>query len=224
MAEAGSVVAGRWAGRNRPEDEGARIEDGRGAALSPAVGGYACVPRGRRGTRRPAVTRRPVASPGAVAGARQVVSPRPDARSCSEMGTLLARRKFFWRRVLVVMIIGGLGALAWNAAERLVSVADGRLTSSDLCSPGLGNGQVQMVALASAESPVAPAGDGGPPLELRGGDQGACSQVYVARPGDTLWAIATKFAHGGDPRALADSLEAQIGGVTLQPGERLAVP
>ena len=48
--------------------------------------------------------------------------------------------------------------------------------------------------------------------------------VYVARPGDTIWAIAVRFSGGGDPRPLADALEAQIGGGVLQPGEQLTVP
>jgi hypothetical protein len=46
----------------------------------------------------------------------------------------------------------------------------------------------------------------------------------VATPGDTVWSIAVRFAHGGDPRPLADRLEAEIGGGVLQPGQRLAVP
>jgi hypothetical protein len=52
----------------------------------------------------------------------------------------------------------------------------------------------------------------------------SCSQIYVARPGDTIWAVASKFGRGGDPRLLADQLEAEIGGGVLQPGQRLSVP
>jgi hypothetical protein len=43
-------------------------------------------------------------------------------------------------------------------------------------------------------------------------------------PGDTVWSIAVRFAHDGDPRPLADRLEAEMGGGVLQPGQRLAVP
>jgi hypothetical protein len=48
--------------------------------------------------------------------------------------------------------------------------------------------------------------------------------VYVARPGDTVWGIALRFAGGDDPRPLAYELEAQIGGGVLQPGDQLTVP
>jgi hypothetical protein len=50
------------------------------------------------------------------------------------------------------------------------------------------------------------------------------AQAYVAAPGDTVWSIAVRFAHGGDPRPLVDRLEAEIGGGVLQPGQRLVVP
>jgi hypothetical protein len=50
------------------------------------------------------------------------------------------------------------------------------------------------------------------------------AQVYVALPGDTVWSIAVRFAHGGDPRPLVEQLEAEINGGVLQPGQRLAVP
>ncbi len=50
------------------------------------------------------------------------------------------------------------------------------------------------------------------------------TRAYVAAPGDTVWSIAVRFAHGGDPRPLVERLEAEIGGGVLQPGQRLAVP
>jgi hypothetical protein len=49
-------------------------------------------------------------------------------------------------------------------------------------------------------------------------------RLYVARPGDTIWAIAEKFSGTGDPRPLMDKLEAEIGGGVLQPGQVLEVP
>jgi LysM domain len=90
------------------------------------------------------------------------------------------RKKFLWRRALVVVSIAGLGALAWD----------------------LGTHVVAMAADSSAARP----------------------HVYVSQPGDTLWSIAVRFAGGGDPRALVDQLESQIGGGALQPGERLYLP
>ena len=50
------------------------------------------------------------------------------------------------------------------------------------------------------------------------------TREYVAAPGDTVWSIAVRFAHGGDPRPLVERLEAEIDGSVLQPGQRLAVP
>jgi nucleoid-associated protein YgaU len=52
----------------------------------------------------------------------------------------------------------------------------------------------------------------------------SATHTYVARPGDTIWAIAVRFSTGGDPWPLVDRLEAQIGGGTLQPGQVLTVP
>lgn len=48
--------------------------------------------------------------------------------------------------------------------------------------------------------------------------------TYVVRPGDTLWSIASRFDHGGDPRALVRTLAAETGSQVVQPGEHLVVP
>lgn len=50
------------------------------------------------------------------------------------------------------------------------------------------------------------------------------SAVYVVRPGDTLWSIATRVDPQGDPRPLVARLSAQVGGDTVVPGERLVLP
>jgi hypothetical protein len=126
--------------------------------------------------------------------------------------------------MLVVLVIAGFGAMVWSATERLIAVASGQLSNGAPCAPDPAGGQTQMVALAAAESPGPPAKDGGAKLEFSGTNRDECSQVYVARPGDTIWAIATRFSGGADPRPLAANLEAEIGGGMLQPGQRLAVP
>jgi len=47
---------------------------------------------------------------------------------------------------------------------------------------------------------------------------------YVARPGDTLWSIASKLEPGGDPRPLVAELEQQLHGAELIPGDPLKLP
>jgi LysM domain len=50
-------------------------------------------------------------------------------------------------------------------------------------------------------------------------------RVYVVRPADTLWSIATSH-YGGDPRAAVWKLEERNGlrSTILRPGERLVLP
>src|SRR3989337_607359 len=49
---------------------------------------------------------------------------------------------------------------------------------------------------------------------------------YVVRPGETLWAMATRFAPGADPRVVVDAI-ASANGVepgALVPGQQLSIP
>jgi hypothetical protein len=82
------------------------------------------------------------------------------------------------------------------------------------------------LALSVAERLVASA-------STAGGSAASCTTLtlacpgahaYIAVPGDTVWSIAVRFAHGGDPRPLVERLEAEIDGGVLQPGQWLAVP
>jgi hypothetical protein len=64
---------------------------------------------------------------------------------------------------------------------------------------------------------------------LRGPDDGmepVAHRTYVVRDGDTLWSIATRVAHGGDPRPLVDAIEAEndVMAGALVPGMTLTVP
>ena len=56
------------------------------------------------------------------------------------------------------------------------------------------------------------------------GETVAPHAVYVVRPGDTVWSIATRLDPSGDPRVLEAKLEAQIGGDGVVPGEQLVLP
>ena len=48
--------------------------------------------------------------------------------------------------------------------------------------------------------------------------------VYVVRPGDTLWSIASRLDRGGDPRPMAEALAREVGSAVVVPGERIAIP
>lgn len=52
----------------------------------------------------------------------------------------------------------------------------------------------------------------------------ASGTVYVVRPGDTLWSIATRFDNGGNPRPLARALARETGSAVVVPGEHIAIP
>ncbi|HEX4864148.1 MAG TPA: LysM peptidoglycan-binding domain-containing protein [Acidimicrobiales bacterium] len=68
---------------------------------------------------------------------------------------------------------------------------------------------------------------GGGPLTATGalpGGQLAGSEVYVVRPGNTIWSIARSVDPNGDVRPLVDRISSQLGGTQLHPGERLTLP
>jgi hypothetical protein len=48
--------------------------------------------------------------------------------------------------------------------------------------------------------------------------------MYVVKPGDTLWSIATRLDPSGDPRPLVAQLTHQVRGGELLPGSRLDLP
>jgi Tfp pilus assembly protein FimV len=48
--------------------------------------------------------------------------------------------------------------------------------------------------------------------------------VYVARPGDTLWAIATRLDPAADPVQVVSTLDGELHGAQLRPGAVLTVP
>lgn len=48
--------------------------------------------------------------------------------------------------------------------------------------------------------------------------------VYVVQPGDTLWSIAERFDHGGNPRPLVEAIARETRSATVVPGERIDIP
>jgi hypothetical protein len=68
---------------------------------------------------------------------------------------------------------------------------------------------------------------GGGPLTATGAlpaGQLADDQVWVVRPGDTIWSIAEGIDPHGDVRPLVDRIVAELRGAQLFPGERLTIP
>jgi LysM domain len=71
------------------------------------------------------------------------------------------------------------------------------------------------------------AGTSGGPLTTTGAAAGvvpATARVWVVRPGDTLWSIATRLHPRGDVRPLVDRLAAEVGNTSLYPGEQIPIP
>ena len=133
-------------------------------------------------------------------GTRPQESSRRPVIALSEQGRGHLRAQhgpgvFFWRRLLVVGVLAGAVAAGWGAMDKLLASAVPSKASAIAC-----------------ESPAAPC------MPARH------AITYVARPGDTIWAIAVRFSGSKDPRPLEYHLEQEIGGGTLQPGQVLDVP
>ncbi len=62
-------------------------------------------------------------------------------------------------------------------------------------------------------------------LLTRASDGAGPAQVYVVKPGDTLWSIAAA-RYAGDPREGIWKLQRRndLAGTTISPGERLVLP
>ena len=52
----------------------------------------------------------------------------------------------------------------------------------------------------------------------------ASQQVYVVKPGDTLWSIAGRFAGNGNVSALEYRLYNEVGSTNIQPGQEIRIP
>lgn len=109
-----------------------------------------------------------------------------------------ADRSVGWRHTLLWL---ALAALAGLAIVGFVSA--GPTTGSALLPAAQGEGVVQP---ASAVDPA--------PVS---------AEVYVVKPGDTLWSIAAMVAPGADLRPVVDELAGRAGGASLQVGQIIAV-
>jgi hypothetical protein len=92
---------------------------------------------------------------------------------------------------------------------------------------GLLIGLALFVMVATLAVQAALGRTGGGPLTATGAlpaGQLADDQVWVVRPGDTVWSIAEAVDPHGDVRPLVDRITAELRGAQLYPGERLAIP
>ncbi len=49
-------------------------------------------------------------------------------------------------------------------------------------------------------------------------------QLYVVRPGDTLWSIVAARDPGRDPRPVVQEIAARLHGAVIYPGEQIRIP
>jgi nucleoid-associated protein YgaU len=106
------------------------------------------------------------------------------------------------RRVAVALVLATVVVLGFLAARAVTGSA------GDLAVVTAGSLDAPVASVAPAAAPSAPA---------------ASPQVYVVRPGDTVWSIAERLQPEGDVRGLVDQLTERIGGSGLQAGQRIAL-
>lgn len=151
----------------------------------------------------------------------------------------VSRARYFWRRVLVLSVVAACGAVLSSAVQRVIE-ASGAPVSRPGCTVAAVRQTSASISLASLQHPVgtvsqgtdavgaaragAPVGSSRVGLDVGSSGTSYCQQVYVVRPGDTIWGIAQRYAGSGDPRAVADEIQAQVGGTVIQPGQEIAVP
>jgi len=123
---------------------------------------------------------------------------RPVPRSITPPPRLRPSSATYWRRrVVALLVLTSLVVVAHFLASSAFAPPDElSVVTSSTASVG---------AVAPAAAPtVEPAGD-----------------VYVVRPGDTMWSIASSLQPDGDVRALVDQLTERAGGSGLQAGQRI---
>ncbi|MGA3214555.1 MAG: hypothetical protein ABSD97_02555 [Acidimicrobiales bacterium] len=112
-------------------------------------------------------------------------------------------------------IVGSVGTAGYRrAASRprgLRRLLPGAATLAVLASVWFGTGALASLHRPSLSIPAAA-------VKVPGG------YLYVARPGDTLWSIASELQPGGDPRPLVAELETQLHGAELVAGDELKLP
>lgn len=119
-----------------------------------------------------------------------------------------------------------------HAAARLRAAAPERLHPSVYRRRRLLAAGILLLAIAAVLSIAQSilAGAGGGPLTTTGAAASggamtpAGAEVWIVRPGDTLWSIARAVDPKGDVRPLVDRLASETGTAGLYPGEPVAIP
>lgn len=125
---------------------------------------------------------------------------RPTPRSVTPPPRLRPSSVTFWRRRVVTLL--ALTSLVVVAHVLVGSALDRSAERSVVTAPS---------AAATLPDPAAaPAAPADP-------------EVYVVRPGDTVWSIASSLQPEGDVRPLVDQLTERAGGSGLQAGQRIAL-
>lgn len=125
---------------------------------------------------------------------------RPTPRSVTPPPRLRPSAVTYWRRRVVVLL--ALTSLAIVAHLVVGAATDHPDERSVITAPS--------AAVALVDPSAAPAAS-------------ADAQVYVVRPGDTVWSIAASLQPEGDVRPLVDQLTERAGGSGLQAGQRIAL-
>ncbi len=122
-----------------------------------------------------------------------------------------------YRRIIACCLLA-LATVAglWMVMRAIGGVAGGGpLTSSGAPATASATATASASASAGASQSGIGAAAGAHPVQ---------GQVWIVRPGDTVWGIVEAAGFKGDPRPVVDELSAQLGGRALQVGEAIAVP
>ena len=127
--------------------------------------------------------------------------PRPAPRSVVVPPRVRPTTATYWRRRFLVLL-----ALTSIVVGAHALVSSATTSAGDDLALVTGSAPIGATA-APVSTPAAP----------------AASEVYIVRPGDTVWSIASSLQPDGDVRALVDQLTERAGGSGLQAGQRIAL-
>ncbi|MCC5952550.1 MAG: hypothetical protein JJU45_10700 [Acidimicrobiia bacterium] len=138
-------------------------------------------------------------------------------RAARPTGRCAAARRPFTSSAVAVGLLMALLTVVGGAAA--VSLAGGVLSASSVevvQSSGVDHAAPSVVAT------TAPSASGTDRVGAVAVADGT-TQIWIVRPGDSLWSIAATVAPDSDPRPIVDELSRRLGGAELQPGQRISL-